>query len=131
MAQPLSEYFTLEAGEYLDQMDALLAGSDRPDPVRFFRLARGVRGSAQLAGAGPIAEVAERLEDGARAIRDGLLQWAPEVRDRARRTADDLRTLVERHGAWGQAEEERARAAAERWADVHGVRRGSERREPT
>ena len=59
MAQPLSEYFTLEAGEYLDQMDALLAGSDRPDPVRFFRLARGVRGSAQLAGAAPIAEVKE------------------------------------------------------------------------
>ncbi|HEU0300572.1 MAG TPA: Hpt domain-containing protein [Longimicrobium sp.] len=126
MAQPLSEYFALEAGEFLDQMDALLAGSDRPDPVRFFRLARGVRGSAQLAGAGPVAEVAERLEDGARAIRDGLLQWTPEVRDRARRTADDLRELVERHGAWGQAEEQRARAAAERWADVHGARRGGD-----
>lgn len=123
MAQPLSEYFTLEAGEYLDQMDALLAASDRPDPVRFFRLARGVRGSAQLAGAGPIAEVAERLEDGARAIRDGLLQWTPEVRDRARRTAEDLRALVERHGRWGAAEDQRAAAAAERWTDVNGGRR--------
>jgi chemotaxis protein histidine kinase CheA len=124
MSQPLSEYFALEAGEFLDQMDALLAGSDRPDPVRFFRLARGVRGSAQLAGAAPIAEVAERLEDGARAIRDGLLQWTPEVRERARRTAEDLRTLVERHGAWGAAEDERAGRAAERWADVQGGRRG-------
>ncbi|HEU4455088.1 MAG TPA: Hpt domain-containing protein [Longimicrobium sp.] len=123
MAQPLSEYFTLEAGEYLDQMDALLAGSDRPDPVRFFRLARGVRGSAQLAGAGAIAEVAERLEDGARAIRDGLLQWTPEVRERARRTAEDLRALVERHGSWGAADDQRAAAAAERWADVTGGRR--------
>jgi chemotaxis protein histidine kinase CheA len=104
-------------------MDALLAGSERPDPVRFFRLARGVRGSAQLAGAAPIAEVAERLEDGARAIRDGVLQWTPDVRDRARRTADDLRVLVERHGSWGAAEEERARAAAERWSDVRGRRR--------
>ncbi len=54
MAQPLSEYFALEAGEFLDQMDALLAGGERPDPVRFFRLARGVRGSAQLAGAAPM-----------------------------------------------------------------------------
>lgn len=128
MAQPLSEYFTLEAGEYLDQMDALLAGSDRPDAVRFFRLARGVRGSAQLAGAGPIAEVAERLEDGARAIRDGLLQWTPEVRDRARRTADDLRALVERHGRWSAAEDQRAAAAAaaERWSDVRGGRRRSD-----
>jgi chemotaxis protein histidine kinase CheA len=124
MAQPLSEYFALEAGEFLDQMDALLAGSDRPDPVRFFRLARGVRGSAQLAGVAQIAEVAERLEDGARAIRDGLLQWTPEVRERARRTADDLRTLVERHGSWGAAEDDRARRATERWADVQGGRRG-------
>jgi chemotaxis protein histidine kinase CheA len=124
MAQPLSEYFALEAGEFLDQMEALLAGSDRPDPVRFFRLARGVRGSAQLAGASAIAEVAERLEDGARAIRDGLLQWTPEVRDRARRTADDLRALVERHGQWGAAEDQRAAAASERWSDVGGGRRG-------
>jgi HPt (histidine-containing phosphotransfer) domain-containing protein len=126
MTQPLREYFALEAGEFLDQLDALLAGSDRPDPVRFFRLARGVRGSAQLASAAPIAEVAERLEDGARAIRDGVLSWSPEVRDRARRTADDLRVLVERHGSWGPAEDERARAAVERWSDVHGRRRSDQ-----
>lgn len=126
MTQPLREYFALEAGEFLDQLDALLAGSDRPDPVRFFRLARGVRGSAQLAGAAPIAEVAERLEDGARAIRDGLLQWSPEVRDRARRTADDLRALVEGHGQWSAADDARARAALERWGDVHGRRRGNQ-----
>ena len=123
MTQPLREYFALEAGEFLDQMDALLAGSDRPDAVRFFRLARGVRGSAQLAGAAPIAEVAERLEDGARAIRDGELQWTPEVRDRVHRTAEDLRALVERHGSWGAEEDERARAAVARWGDVHGRRR--------
>ncbi|HEY0016407.1 MAG TPA: Hpt domain-containing protein [Longimicrobium sp.] len=124
MSQPLSEYFALEAGEFLDQMDALLAGGDRPDPVRFFRLARGVRGSAQLAGAEAVARVAERLEDGARAIRDGALQWTPEVRERARRTAEDLRALVQRHGSWAAAEDERADRAAERWADVQGGRRG-------
>ena len=126
MAQPLSEYFALEAGEFLDQMDALLAGSERPDPVRFFRLARGVRGSAQLAGAEPIARVAERLEDAGRALRDGVLQWTPEVRDRARRTADDLRTLVERHAQWGPEDDARAREAAERWADVDAGRRRGE-----
>lgn len=126
MTQPLREYFALEAGEYLDQLDALLAGADRPDPVRFFRLARGVRGSAQLAGATPIAEVAERLEDGARAIRDGVLPWSPEVRDRTRRTAEDLRALVARHDAWGPGEDERARAAVERWSDVHGRRRSDQ-----
>jgi HPt (histidine-containing phosphotransfer) domain-containing protein len=126
MTQPLREYFALEAGEYLDQLDALLAGSDRPDPVRFFRLARGVRGSAQLAGATPIVEVAERLEDGARAIRDGVLPWSPEVRDRTRRTAEDLRVLVERHEHWGPDEDARAHAAVERWGDVHGRRRSDQ-----
>ena len=128
MPQPLREYFALEAGEFLDQMDALLAGSDRPDAVQFFRLARGVRGSAQLAGAEAIAEVAERLEDGARALRDGVLEWTPEVRERAQRTAEDLRALVAPHGEWGPEEEERARAAAERWADVAGGRARGEAR---
>jgi HPt (histidine-containing phosphotransfer) domain-containing protein len=128
MAQPLSEYFALEAGEFLDQLDALLAGSERPDPVAFFRLARGVRGSAQLAGAAPIAGVAERLEDGARAVRDGVLVWSPEVRARAQRTAEDLRALVARHGSWGPADDARAQAAAARWGDVHGRRRGDQPR---
>ncbi|HEX8391623.1 MAG TPA: Hpt domain-containing protein [Longimicrobium sp.] len=124
MSQPLREYFGLEAAEFLDQMDGLLAGDQRPDAMRFFRLARGVRGSAQLAGADAIAEVAERLEDGARALRDGILVWGPDVRDRARATAADLRAFVERHGAgWGAEDDQRARAAADRWSDVRGGRR--------
>jgi HPt (histidine-containing phosphotransfer) domain-containing protein len=131
MAQPLSEYFALEAGEFLDQLDALLASSERPDPMRFFRLARGVRGSAQLAGATAIATVAERLEDGARAIRDGVLPWSPEVRDRARATAGDLRALVIRFGAdWAAADDDRARAAADRWIDVAGARRETGQQAP-
>ena len=58
MSQPLSEYFAREAGEYLDRLDALLAGDAAPDPVEFFRLARGVRGSAQIACADAVARVA-------------------------------------------------------------------------
>ena len=126
MPQPLSDYFASEAGEFLDQMDALLAGSERPDPVRFFRLARGVRGSAQLAGAEAVAGVAERLEDGARALRDGVLAWTDEVRDRARATAQDLRALVSTHGREGAADASLASAAAARWADIRGGRRRSD-----
>ena len=73
MSQPLNEYFVQEAGEYLDELDALLARSGTPDAAEFFRLARGVRGSAQIAGAQPVAQVAEGLEDAARALRDGAL----------------------------------------------------------
>lgn len=126
MSQPLSQYFAHEAGEFLDQLDGLLAGPQPPEPIRFFRLARGVRGSAQLAGATPIAEVAERLEDGARALRDGTLEWSPEIAERARRTAADLRALVERHGRWSAEDDARAREAAERWSGLAGGRRRSD-----
>ncbi|HEU4452172.1 MAG TPA: Hpt domain-containing protein, partial [Longimicrobium sp.] len=102
MSQPLSDYFAQEAGEFLDHLDALLARAEAPDPVEFFRRARGVRGSAQIAGADEVAAVAERLEDGARALRDGVLPWSEEVRERARRTVDDLRAMVAAHGSGGR-----------------------------
>ena len=50
MSQPLSEYFAQEAGEYLDRLDALLSRGDAPDAIEFFRVARGVRGSAATTG---------------------------------------------------------------------------------
>jgi chemotaxis protein histidine kinase CheA len=125
MSQPLSDYFAQEAGEYLDHLDALLARADAPDPVEFFRQARGVRGSAQLAGADTVAAVAERLEDGARALRDGVLPWSDEVRERARRTVDDLRAMVSAHGSGG-GDDGRAREAAARWDGVDSGRRRSD-----
>ena len=115
MSQPLSEYFAQEAGEYLDRLDALLARPDAPDAVEFFRLARGVRGSAQIAGAQGVARVAEGMEDAARALRDGALAWSDDVRERARATAADLRVLVGSSGRWGAEEDARARDAAARW----------------
>jgi chemotaxis protein histidine kinase CheA len=125
MSESLTQYFEQEAGEYLDQLDALLAGAEPADPVRLFRLARGVRGSAQLAGAAAVAEVAEGLENGARALRDGVLHWSDELRDRVRATAADLRALVE--GAPGEGLEGRAREAAGRWSGVGtGRRRGDD-----
>ncbi|HSU15242.1 Hpt domain-containing protein [Longimicrobium sp.] len=115
MSQPLSEYFAREAGEYLDRLDALLARDGAPDPVEFFRLARGVRGSAQIAGADAVARVAEGMEDAARALRDGALAWSFDVRRRVQDTASDLRALVSAYGNWGADEERRAGEAAARW----------------
>ncbi|HEX2204872.1 MAG TPA: Hpt domain-containing protein, partial [Longimicrobium sp.] len=103
MSQPLSEYFAQEAGEFLDRLDALLARPDAPDAVELFRLARGVRGGGQLAGADEVAAVAERLEDAARAYRDGVLPWSDDFRERARHTAADLRALVAALDRWGPA----------------------------
>jgi len=123
MSQPLSEYFAQEAGEYLDRLDALLARPEAPDPVEFFRLARGVRGSAQLAGAQGVARVAEGMEDAARALRDGALAWSDDVRARARATAADLRVLVGSSARWGAEEDRRAQEAVARWEGTGAARR--------
>ncbi len=123
MSQPLSEYFAREAGEYLDRLDALLARDSAPDPVEFFRLVRGVRGSAQIAGAEPVARVAEGMEDAARSLRDGAITWSDDVRDRARQTAADLRALVAASGRWGAEEERRAAEATARWEGTRARRR--------
>lgn len=123
MSQPLSEYFAQEAGEYLDHLDALLARPEAPDPVEFFRLARGVRGSAQLAGAQGVARVAEGMEDAARALRDGALAWSDDVRTRAQATAADLRVLVGSSARWGAEEDRRAREAVARWEGTGAARR--------
>jgi HPt (histidine-containing phosphotransfer) domain-containing protein len=116
MSQPLSEYFAREAGDFLDELDTLVAAPDAPDAERFFRVARGVRGSAQLAGAEGVARVAERLEDAARSVRDGVLPWSDEVRGRVRDTSTDLRILVRSHGSWSGADQERADDAVARWS---------------
>jgi HPt (histidine-containing phosphotransfer) domain-containing protein len=122
VTQNLDEYFASEAGEYLELMERALTG-EAPEPERLARLARGVRGSAQLAGAGAIASVAERLEWAARAAAEGEREWDAQLQERLARAAGELRSLVELHGDWGQAEEERARALAGEWSDVAEPRR--------
>ncbi|MET0398021.1 MAG: hypothetical protein ABW277_14570, partial [Longimicrobiaceae bacterium] len=122
MSQSLSDYFALEAGEFLDQLDALLAGGGTPDAERFFRLARGVRGSARMAQEAQVAGVAEALEGAARALQDRSLAWSEETRALAVRTVDDLRVLVRARGRWTPAEDARAREAAERWTGMAAER---------
>ncbi len=122
MSQSLSDYFALEAGEFLDQLDALLAGGGTPDAERFFRLARGVRGSARMAQETQIAGVAEALEGAARALLESSLPWSEETRALAVRTVDNLRVLVRARGRWTPAEDARAREAAARWTGMAAER---------
>jgi HPt (histidine-containing phosphotransfer) domain-containing protein len=118
VSQSLSDYFALETGEFLDQLDALLAGGGAPDAERFFRLARGVRGSARMAQEAQIAGVAEALEGAARALQERSLPWSEETRALAVRTVDDLRVLVRARGRWTPAEDARAGEAAARWTGL-------------
>src|SRR6266480_7232456 len=77
--QPLGmgDFFALEAGEYLDRLDALLQGDAPPAADEFVRLARALRGSALMASQQPIARTASGLESLARAVREGRRSWDP------------------------------------------------------
>jgi HPt (histidine-containing phosphotransfer) domain-containing protein len=126
MTQRLSEYLTQETREYLEQLDRLLAPPAVPDPEELLRLARGVRGSAQMAGIETLARVAERLEDAARAVLSRSLVWSEEIRRLAIDTVRDLQILVRALNRWGPEEEARVRAAIHRWDDREAETEGAE-----
>ena len=118
MSERLNEYLTREAGDYLEQMTALLQAPGPVDPEELLRLSRGVRGSAQMAGAETLASVAERLEDAARAVISHSVVWSDEIRELALQTVADLQVLLRALNRWGPDEEARVLAAIERWDDL-------------
>lgn len=94
MSQRLNDFLAREAGDYLSRMTRLLTGSGRPDPAELSRFAHGVRGSAQMAGATRVAELAERLESQLRALLGGEVEWEEAVRERLLRGVADLEELL-------------------------------------
>lgn len=99
MSQRLDDFLALEAGEYLSRMSRLLTGSAAPDPEELLRLARGIRGSAQMARAADVAEIAERLEGEARALATGAEAWDEAARERCLQVVAELESvLYEREG---------------------------------
>src|SRR5207253_1514800 len=63
----MSDFFALEAGEYLERLDGMLAKGDSPSADEIVRLARALRGSALMASQPAIARAAAGLEVLARA----------------------------------------------------------------
>lgn len=124
MTQRLSDYLTQETSEYLDQLDRLLFSPGTPDIERLLSLARGVRGSSQMAGIDTIATVAERLEDAVRSVLSDNIRWSEEVRQLAVHTVGDLKILVRALNRWGPAEEARVRAAILRWDELDASESG-------
>lgn len=118
MSERLHEYFAAEATEYLDQLESMLSLPGTPDLDQLLRLARGVRGSAQMAGADTLVGVAERLEEGVRSVQANHVVWSDDVRQLSAQTVADLKILVRASGHWGALEEERVRSAIERWDEV-------------
>src|SRR5205809_1925778 len=108
----MSDFFALEAGEYLERLDGMLAQGDSPSADEIVRLARAVRGSALMASQPAIARAAAGLESLARAIREGRRPWEPGVKQMAVRAVDDLKIFVRRVAAWTDADTAKAEALA-------------------
>src|SRR6266516_4794702 len=108
----MSDFFALEAGEYLERLDGLVATGESPSPDEFVRLARALRGSALMANQHGIARAAAGLEALARAVREGRRAWDPSTQQFAVRGVDDLKIFVRRAGAWTDADTAKAEALA-------------------
>src|SRR2546427_6168652 len=92
----MSDFFALEAGEYLERLDALLQQSETPAADEFVRLARALRGSALMANQQAIAKAAAGVESLARALREGRRPWDAQTKQLAVRAIDDLKISVGR-----------------------------------
>jgi len=121
----MSDFFALEAGEYLERLDGLLAGGaggagDAPNADELVRLARALRGSALMANQQPIARVAAALESLARAAREGRRAWDPQMRQLAIRGVDDLKIFVRNAAAWSEADSAKAEALSQEIEQLAG-----------
>src|SRR5438445_11038040 len=108
----MHDFFALEAGEYLERLDALL-GSESPSADELVRLARALRGSALMANQQAIARAAAGLEALTRALREGRRAWDPQTRQLALRGVDDGRICVRRARAWTDADTVKAEGLAQ------------------
>src|SRR5437764_688401 len=58
----MSDFFALEAGEYLERLDGLLAASDSPNADELVRLAQPLRGLAAVNDLPPLPDLLEGIE---------------------------------------------------------------------
>ena len=120
--QPLgmNDFFALEAGEYLDRLDALMQTPAPPAADELVRLARALRGSALMANQQPIARAAMGFEALARALREGRRQWDAAAKQVAIRAVDDLKIFVRKAGSWTADDTAKAEALGNQLEQLGG-----------
>jgi len=118
MSSGLLDFFTLEASEYVEHLDGIVARSRGgiPDLEACARNARSLRGSATMARVGGIADVAGALERIVHALQAGTLQWNDALRAASVAAIDDLKILIRGVRTWGDAEKQRAAARTQELA---------------
>jgi len=106
------DFFVLEAGEYIEQLDGLLltAGKAGPDAEALQRVARALRGSATMAKLTAFAEMAAGIERVGRGLRGGTTRWEPALAGALVAAVDDCKLLLRNVRAWSQADDARSRA---------------------
>ena len=112
-----SEFFAREAGEYLEALGTLAAGTEPPAGAEFVRLARSLRGAAMLAGPPAFTQAASQLERVAKLVRDRSLPWekaSPPIRA----SLDGFRDLIAAARSWNQERDAEAGQLAERLGDL-------------
>ena len=120
----MSDFFALEAGEYLDRLDVLLH-TPTPNPEEMVRLARALRGSALMASQQPIARAAMGLEALGRGIREGRRQWDVATKQLATRAVDDLKVFIRKAASWTNDDTAKADALAAQLEQLGGPLRAS------
>src|SRR2546428_14028528 len=120
MTLGMSAFFALEAGEYLDRLDALLQPPAPPAAEELVRLARALRGSALMASQQAIARAAMGLEALARGVREGRRPWDPATKQIAIRAGDDLKIFVRKTASWSDADTAKAEALASQLEQLGG-----------
>src|SRR5919107_771118 len=106
------DFFVLEAGEYVDQLDGLLlaAGTAGPDAEALQRVARALRGSATMAKLSAFADMAAGVERVGRGLRGGVTLWEPALAGALVAAVDDCKLLLRNVRAWSPADDARSRA---------------------
>lgn len=102
------DFFILEAGEYVEQIDGLLlrASPTGPDADALQKVSRALRGSATMAKIASFAELASAVESVGRALRQGTLGWDEALKGALTAAVDDLKLLVRAARSWTSTEDQ-------------------------
>jgi hypothetical protein len=90
------DFFIVEANEYIERIDALIAGSGPggPEAAQLLRHARSLRGSATMARQYGISQLGAAVERCARALREGAVKWNLALSGALVAAIDDLKILL-------------------------------------
>lgn len=106
------DFFVLEAGEYIEQLDGLLltARDAGPDLDALQRVARALRGSATMAKLTAFADMAAGIERVGHGLRSGATRWEPALAGALVAAIDDCKLLLRNVRTWSPSDDARSRA---------------------